>query len=150
MVSEVATGVRLGALSHELPYVPFQSAFDEANVNMCFIVAGRDSTSSVLVCFIYYLVSKPEVAEKIYDELCAFEARHQRTPTLNSGKYAYITIDNIHEFVTVFTVFKSKLSPVSHSSASITVRQFGENDLPSILQSRNNFFALKSKKVELC
>ncbi|BBN07142.1 protein MpCYP704-like11 [Marchantia polymorpha subsp. ruderalis] len=220
-IVEVATGVRLGALSHELPYVPFQSAFDEANVNvharfvdpfwrvkrflnlglearfkgavqymdtflydvirtrrrdmaeaksrfksnqstkpedegkftradlasrymsldenatdksirddvLSFIMAGRDSTSSVLAWFIYCLVSKPEVAEKIYDELCAFEARHQPTPTLNSvhaseGEFS----ERIQQFVDLLT-FEEVTSTTSnfqylHAAITETIRLY--------------------------
>lgn len=103
---------------------------------LSFIMAGRDSTSSVLAWFIYCLVSKPEVAEKIYDELCAFEARHQPTPTLNSGKYAYITIDDVHEFVTVFTAFRIQIFSLVaqlciYKGASVLKRMSCFSDRPS-------------------
>ncbi|OAE33012.1 hypothetical protein AXG93_1913s1130 [Marchantia polymorpha subsp. ruderalis] len=220
-IVEVATGVQLGALSYELPDVPFQSAFDEANVNvhvrfvdplwrvrrflnigiearfkdavqymdtflydvirtrrrdiaqaksrskssqstkheiegentrpdlvsrymfldesttdksirddvLSFVMAGRDSTSSVLAWFIHCLLSKPEVAEKIFDELCAFEARHQPTPTLNSvhaseGEFN----EHIQQFVDLLT-FEEVTSTTSnfqylHAAITETIRLY--------------------------
>ncbi|KAG6549925.1 hypothetical protein Mapa_008436 [Marchantia paleacea] len=223
-IVEVATGTQLGALSHDLPNVPFQSAFDEANMNvhlrfidplwrvkrflnlgpearfrdavqymdtflynvirtrrqdiaqansrsqssqltkhgeiltdggkfirrdllsrymildesttdksirddvLSFIMAGRDSTSSVLAWFIYCLVSKPEVAEKIYDELCAFEAQHRPTPSLYSDVQEGELNEQIQQFVDLLT-FEEVTSTNSnfqylHAAITETIRLY--------------------------
>lgn len=43
------------------------------DVVLNFVIAGRDTTATTLSWFIYMIVTHPTVAEKLYDELKAFE-----------------------------------------------------------------------------
>jgi len=43
-----------------------------------FVIAGRDTTAATLSWFMYMMIMHPQVAQKLHDELCDFEAERAR------------------------------------------------------------------------
>jgi cytochrome P450 len=43
-----------------------------------FVIGGRDTTTVTLSWFVYIICSHPDVADKIHEELCAFEKEREK------------------------------------------------------------------------
>jgi cytochrome P450 len=48
-----------------------------------FVIAGRDTTAVTLSWFVYMICSHPDVADKIHEELCAFEKEREKEEQAN-------------------------------------------------------------------
>lgn len=48
-----------------------------------FVIAGRDTTAVTLSWFVYMICSHPDVADKIHEELCAFEKEREKEEEAN-------------------------------------------------------------------
>ncbi|CAK9237866.1 unnamed protein product [Sphagnum troendelagicum] len=49
-----------------------------------FVIAGRDTTAVTLSWFVYMICSHPDVADKIHEELCAFEKEREKKKPIST------------------------------------------------------------------
>ncbi|KAH0459551.1 hypothetical protein IEQ34_012365 [Dendrobium chrysotoxum] len=92
--------IELGVADHESDFSTEKSLRD---VVLNFVIAGRDTTATTLSWFIYIIVTQPQVAEKLYTELKAFEDIRAEEENINLASYTLEDMDS----------FKSRLSQFS-------------------------------------
>ncbi|RZC81528.1 hypothetical protein C5167_044092 [Papaver somniferum] len=110
----------------ELSEIPGSNLTDkilrDAVIN--FLLAGRDSTASTLSWFIYMIMMNPNVAEKIYMELIAFEENQAKEMIAYDPRDPKCFTEKLTQFASLLNYDSLGKLPYLHATITETLRLY--------------------------